>query len=359
MSDGGLTDSGCEQAQLDTKEPEAPTERLMQRLSGFWITKSACLAVQLDIPDLIGDGIVSAESLAKQLKVDEHALYRMLRALTCAGVFDEVSPRHFSNTEMSHCLREDSPHSMKALFQLTGEDWKWKSWGQLDKIIRQGKFVLDDLYGYQSIFEYFAAEPERGAIFDEAMSRHAIVVHAASIDAYDFAHSKTVVDIGGGAGTFLTELLSRYSEMTGVLFDQQHIVEKAHHTFAGAGIEHRVSIESGSFFERVPAGGDLYVFGMIMHNWGDEDCIKILSNLRKVMKPSSKVVLLEYVIPEGKEPHFAKILDMEMLITYREGRERTEKEFREIFEAAGLTLTRIIPTFCGSSVVEAMPKTTH
>ena len=341
---------------MDKKEQGAPTQRLMQMLSGFWITKSACLAVQLNIPDLIGHGIVSVEKLAEQVGVDEKALYRMLRALTCAGVLEEVSSRHFSNTEMSHCLRNDSPHSMKALFQLTGEDWKWKSWGQLDKIIRQGKFVLDDLYGYQSIFEYFAAEPERGAIFDEAMSRHAIVVHAASIDVYDFSNAKIVVDVGGGEGTFLTELLSRYSEMAGILFDQKHIVEKAHQIFAQAGVEHRVSMEAGNFFERVPEGGDLYVFGMIMHNWGDEDCIRILSNVRQVLKPTSKVVLLEYVIPEGNEPHFAKILDIEMLITYREGRERTEKEFREIFEAAGLTLTRIIPTFCGSSVVEGVPK---
>ena len=143
------------------------------------------------------------------------------------------------------------------------------------------------------------------------------------------------------------------------LFDQKHIVEKAHQTFAAAGVEDRVSIEAGSFFERVPEGGDIYTLGMIMHNWGDEDCIKILSNVRQVLKPSSKVVLLEYVIPEDNEPHFAKILDMEMLITYREGKERTEKEFREILEASGLTLTRIMPTFCGSSVVEAVPKSTH
>ena len=344
---------------MDKKEQEAPTQRLMQMLSGFWIAKSACLAVQLNIPDLIGDGIVSVQKLAEQVQVDEKALYRMLRALTCAGVLEEVSPRCFSNTEMSHCLREDSPQSMKALFQLTGEDWKWKSWGQLDKIIRQGKFVLDDVYGYQSIFEYFAAEPERGAIFDEAMSRHAMVVHAASMDVYNFANAKKVIDVGGGEGTFLTELLSRYSEMTGVLFDQKHIVEKAHRNFAAAGVEHRVSLEAGNFFKKVPEGGDVYIFGMIMHNWGDEDCIRILSNVRQVLKPSGKVVLLEYVIPEGNEPHFAKILDMEMLITYREGRERTEKEFREIFEAAGLTLTGIIPTFCGSSIVEGVPKSTN
>ena len=105
---------------MDKKEQEEPTQRLMQMLSGFWITKSACLAVQLNIPDLIGDGIVSVPTLSEQVGVDEKALYRMLRALTCAGVLAEVSSRHFSNTEMSHCLRHDSPHSMKALFQLTG-----------------------------------------------------------------------------------------------------------------------------------------------------------------------------------------------------------------------------------------------
>ncbi len=331
----------------------------MQVLSGFWLTKSACVAVQMAIPDLLGDMTVPVEDLASQASVDEQALYRMLRALTCVGIFEETAPRQFANSEMSHRLREDSPQSLKALFLLTGEEWKWASWGKLSQIIRQGHFVLNELYGHRSIFEFFASEPDRGAVFNEAMSRHAVVVHAASLDAYDFSAAGNVIDIGGGQGAFLATLLSCNPEMRGVLFDQEHVVDKAGAYFSAAGVSHRASIVAGNFFDGVPGQGDIYVLGMIMHDWGDQDCLRILSNICSAMKPSSKLVLLEYVVPEGNQPHFSKILDMEMLITYRDGRERTEAEFRALLEASGLELTRTIPTTCGSAAIEAVPRRTE
>ncbi|MEM9223779.1 MAG: methyltransferase [Pseudomonadota bacterium] len=341
---------------MTSNNSPAPTEQLFQLMSGFWLSKLACLVTKLGIPDLIKDGTVPVSELAEKVGADERTLYRVLRALTCVGVFDEVSPRTFANSAMSHCLREDAPQSLKSLFVLTGEDWKWDSWGKIEKIVRQGRFVLDEVAGYESIFEFFKEEPERGAIFNRAMSEHAVAVHAASIDAYDFSQTKNVVDVGGGEGTFIISLLKQHAHLTGLVYDEAHVVEKAQRAIDQAGLSDRASTAGGSFFDHVPAGGDLYTFGMIMHDWSDAECMKILTNTRQVMAPSSRLVLLEYAVPDGSEPHFAKILDVEMLITYRDGRERTEKEFEVLFAAAGLQLTRAIPTVCGSSVIEATPK---
>lgn len=339
---------------METKQ-RLPAERLMDLLSGFWMAKSACLATQLNIPDLIGDQIISVGELACQTDTDERALYRMLRALTCVGIFDEVAPWTFANSELSHRLRADAPGSMRALFLLTGEDWKWQSWGKLEKIIRNGRFVLEEVCGYESIFEFFKKEPERGAIFDQAMAEHSVLVHAASINAYNWGEANHVVDVGGGTGDFLIELLRNYANLTGVVYDEAQVAAKAKRKIAEAGLAERGFVEAGNFFESVPSGGDIYTFGMIMHDWSDEECLQILSNVRRTIKPSGKIVLLEYVVPESKDSHFSKILDMEMMITYPQGGERTKSEFSRLFSRARFKLTHIIPTFCGSSVVEGIP----
>ena len=140
--------------------------------------------------------------------------------------------------------------------------------------------------------------------------------------------------------------------MRGVLFDLEHVIAGAVPRIRAAGLAERIETQSGDFFKAVPAGGDAYIMKHIIHDWDDERAIAILRNIKAAMAPGGRVILLDSVLAPGNAPDFGKLLDIEMLLLPG-GRERTEAEFRTLFERAGLTLMKILPTRSPLSVLEA------
>jgi SAM-dependent methyltransferase len=175
------------------------------------------------------------------------------------------------------------------------------------------------------------------------------------LEAYDFSGIGTLVDIAGGHGEILLSILSRYPQMKGVLVDLDHVVAGATPRIAARGLQARCTAVSGDFFKAVPEGGDAYIMKHIIHDWDDEKAAAILQNIRKVLRPNGRVLLLEAVIRPGNEPDFAKLLDIEMLL-FPGGRERTEEEFEALFTRAGFAMTRIVPTKSPLCVIEARPR---
>jgi hypothetical protein len=171
--------------------------------------------------------------------------------------------------------------------------------------------------------------------------------------AYDFSKLETIVDVGGATGNMLAAILERYKEPRGVLFDMPHILTDAPALLKARGIDKRVAIEPGDFFTTVPAGGDVYILSHIIHDWSEEQCLTILGNCRKAMKPNGRVLIVEMVLPAGDTPHPGKLLDMVML-TMPGGRERTEAEYASLLVKAGFRLTRVVSTDSAVSVVEAV-----
>jgi hypothetical protein len=180
------------------------------------------------------------------------------------------------------------------------------------------------------------------------------MVGGAVVEAYDFSPFGTIVDVAGGQGSLLAQVLRSASKSRGVLFDAPRVVEGAGPNLEAAGVADRVERVGGDFFESVPTGGDLYTLKWIIHDWDDERSVAILKSCRRAMGPAAKLLLLEAVIPPGNAPMLGKFLDLNMMVITG-GKERTEREFAALLAEAGFRLTRVIPTKSPVSIVEATP----
>jgi hypothetical protein len=205
-----------------------------------------------------------------------------------------------------------------------------------------------------NLFDYLAQNPESAKIFDESMTNLSAIESAAIAASYDFSSIQTLVDIAGGEGLLIASILKSNPTLKGVLFDQPYVIERAKRFLEAEGVLERCQLAAGNFFESVPEGGDAYILKHIMHDWDDERAIAILKQCHKVMPDNGKVLVAEQVIPPGNEPFMGKLLDLHMLVMTSGGRERTEAEYRALFEKAGFMLTRIVPTPREMSIVEGI-----
>jgi hypothetical protein len=170
------------------------------------------------------------------------------------------------------------------------------------------------------------------------------------VNTYDFSVYNTIVDVGGGNGELLSAVLHKNPSTKGILFDLPEVITRSGDAISSRGLKDRCQLATGNFFESVVKGGDAYIMRHILHDWSDADAITILTNCRNAMNPGGKILVVEAVIQEGNEPSPFKLLDLTMLLIG--GKERTAKQFEQIFSKAGLKITRIVPFQHDLSVVE-------
>jgi ubiquinone/menaquinone biosynthesis C-methylase UbiE len=199
-----------------------------------------------------------------------------------------------------------------------------------------------------------AQNPESAKIFDESMTNASVIESATIAASYDFSSIQTLVDVAGGEGLLIASILKSNPTLKGVLFDQPYVIERAKRFLEAEGLLERCQLAAGNFFESVPEGGDAYILKHIIHDWDDERAIAILKQCHKVMPDNGKVLVAEQVIPPGNQPFMGKFLDLHMLVMTPGGRERTEAEYRALFEKAGFKLTRIVPTQDEVSIIEGI-----
>jgi len=202
-------------------------------------------------------------------------------------------------------------------------------------------------------FEYLEHNPEAGRIFNEAMGSITGQTAKALLDAYDFSGIKMLVEVGGGTGALLQEILREHVGMNGILADLPHVVAKSAEYLNSRGVGGRCKVVPTNFFDSIPPGGDAYLFKHILHDWSDEDSVRILRNCREVMPEMGKLLVVETVIPPGNGPHPGKFVDLEMLVMTEGGRERTEEEFAKLLREGGFELDQVYPTAMASSILEA------
>jgi O-methyltransferase domain len=320
-------------------------------MTGHMIASAVNIVAQLAVPDRLANGPRTADDLARETGVNADALYRVMRALASAGVFEERDGRTFALTPAGEALK-DGPVRAMALWIACPLNLRVHA--DAMHSLKTGAPAVEVTVG-ESAFAHFAKNPDISRIFNDAMTAFSTVVIPAVLDAYDFSGIKTLVDVAGGHGGVLTGVLQKYPAITGVLFDLEHVIEGARPRIAALGLADRVSTASGDFFKAVPAGGDAYIMKHIIHDWDDDKATLILENIRKVLPKDGRVILIESVIPPGNEPALGKIIDLEMLVMPG-GRERTEEEFRRLFDRAGYRITRIVPTQSPLSVIEARPR---
>ena len=332
----------------------SPAMALTQMITATWIVQSIYLAASLGIADLLKDGAKSVEELAQATDSQASYLYRVLRALASVGVFTEIAPNQFALTEMAQYLRSDIPGSLRYISMMLSDEWHWNSWGDILHVVKTGQPAMQHLYQVDNTFEYLSQNPKSGAIFNNAMTGWSKTVHTAVVDTYDFSDINKIVDVAGGHGTLIASILAANPQMEGVLFDMPHVVANARDLLTREGVIDRCKIVGGDFFEAVPSGGNAYIMSHIVHDWGDEDCVKFLKNIRQNIAENGRLLVVEMVVPAGNTPHLGKLMDICMMTMYSAGRERTEAEYRQLFQAAGFRLTQIIPTASPMSVIECV-----
>jgi len=306
---------------------------------------------QLGIADHLADGPKTAADLAARTGASEDAIYRVLRALAVTGVFTETTPRTFALTPAASLLRSDVPGSVLDLVLWMCDAFHFRVYAELAQAVKTGEPIGDKVVG-MPVFEYLERNPELGARFNNAMTNFSAGVAPAVLEAYDFNGIGVLVDVAGGHGMLLSTILRQYPSMRGILFDAPHVIAGATAPDA-LGVASRIEKVAGDFFKAVPAGGDAYIMKHIIHDWNDERSGVILRNIRTALggKPRGKVILVEAVIKPGNEPDLSKFIDIEMMLLPG-GRERTEAEFKALFERNGFRLTRVVPTQAPLWVVE-------
>ena len=331
-----------------------PPVQLMQMLFGFAASRAIGVSAELRIADLLKDGAKNAEELARQTGVHSRSLYRVLRACASIGVYSEDNEKKFSLTPLAEPLLSDAPGSLRAFAEMITCDWQFQTWAELPYSVETGKPSFDKVHG-KSSFDYFWSNEKAGKVFNDAMTSNSAFSSVAVVNAFDFSSLSKLVDIGGGHGFLLASILAKYGNLKGVLYDTPAIVGQAEKLLKEHGVTDQCETVGGDFFTSVPAGGDAYIMKHIIHDWNDEQCITLLQNCGKAMTDGGKVLVVEMVVPEGNEPSPAKFLDLQML-QYLPGCERTEKEYAELLDKAGLKLTRIIPTMSPFSIIEGESK---
>jgi cyclopropane fatty-acyl-phospholipid synthase-like methyltransferase len=226
-------------------------------------------------------------------------------------------------------------------------------WEGLHHTVQTGEPSFQKVFG-QPLFDYIGTHPELAPIFDAGMTAFHGHETAAMLDAYDFSGIETLADIGGGNGSLLGAVLQRYPSLKGILYDLGHVAGRAREAVQTLGFEKRCSVIEGNFFESVPAGADAYLMRHVIHDWTDEQSVQILTNCRKVIPPHGRILLVEFSVPSANEASLGKDADMIML-AFPGGSERTEEEYRALFEQSGFRLSKVTPTKSAVCVIEGRP----
>jgi O-methyltransferase domain/Dimerisation domain len=315
-----------------------PAKPLEYIYPGILAAQAIHTAVRFRIPDLLASGPKTVAELALACDAHEPTLERLLRALTTIEMFVRTPEGRYRNSPLTEVLRSDHPLSLRSEGMLLPAPFMWLPLGELGESVRSGKPAFERLFG-QSFFEYLAEHPDDAANFNRVMTQEIMWTTPALLRAYDFSRFKQLVDVGGGQGLFLSNVLAATPKLKGVLFDQPKVVDEAKGLLKGE-IAARTEIVGGSFFESVPEGGDAYLLRKVIHDWEDEDAVRILRNVRLAMCVDGTLILVEGLVDSAQSP--AGLMDLMMLVFFR-GRERTEADFRSLLQSAGFSLTRVIP----------------
>ena len=327
---------------------------LLRARDGLILHQTLYAAARLGVADCVEGGWRSAADLARQLEVNEDALYRILRLLASQGVFEENHTRCFRNNDVSNFLRTGVPGSVRSLFLYWGSDFYYPSFGQIMHSIKTGESSRTMLSGANG-FEHLRRDPEQARIFDDAMTNMSQIVGPAIAAAYDFGAWGSLMDVGGGNGILLSHILRAHPGLRGVLADQEHVVARAReHGYLGGDLAAHTTMEPCNFFEHVPPGCKAYLMKSVIHDWDDDQARIILANCRKAIPPDGALLLVEWDLVGVNVPSNGKFIDIVMLILTG-GRERSVDEYRDLLATTGFRLNRVVPTAAQFAVIEAFP----
>lgn len=338
-------------AAVDPKSSDEDRARLLDLLHGYRATCIVVTALKLGLVDELRAAPMKEELLASKLGAHLPSLQRYLRALKVIGLID-LQAAGICLTSMGRLLLEGDA-GVRERAMLIGEEYL-PAWQDLRYSVMTGETAFEHVFG-MSAWEHRQQRPELNECLNLTMADdHLRTGHSISA-AYDFSASRLVVDVGGGQGPLIAEILTRCPHTAGLVFDQPHVVEGAAGVLSAAGVQDRCQIIGGSFFESVPVGGDTYVLQHVLHDWNDERCELILRNCRAAMSTASTLLVVEKIMPDDADPAERLVmLDLHMMAMLG-GRERTRGEYRAMLRRAELELVRSVSTRAQTEILVAMP----
>jgi SAM-dependent methyltransferase len=325
---------------------------MMDLLIGACVAQAITAAADLGVADALAEAPLSIDELAAAVDADPDILGRLLRALISRGVFRRRRDGRYELTPLADTLRCGADVSIGAMARVQGSPEHREHWSHLTNAVRTGKAVIPELRG-KPAFEVLADEPELAEMFNQAMTSLSELSIAPVIAAYDFSSYATIVDVGGGQGRLLAAILAATPGASGVLFDLPQVVADAPTLLRQHHAQDRVRIVEGSFFERVPDDSDAYVLKNVIHDWPDDDAVRILRNVRAAARTGARILLVEFVIPNHDREFLGKWADLEMLISAG-ARERSADEYGQLLSRAGFQMMRVVETASPFSVVEGV-----
>lgn len=310
------------------------------------------VAARLCIPDRLASGPRSSAELARATGTNSPSLHRVLRALVIVGVLSEERDGRFGLAGLGRWLRSDVPGSLRGFAILGGEEFEAAYRGLLHTVMT-GKTAFDCVFG-MSHWEHLEQNPSLSEHFNEWISSGSKNISPLVLASYDFSRFRTVADIGGGHGILLADILQAYPKISGILFDQPHVIKEACARFEEAGLIGRCRMVAGDLFDNVPEGADAHLLKSIVHDWDDERAMVILRNCSAALAESGTLLIIERILPDrvAEDPETV-LMDFQMLVMTG-GRERTADEYRSLLSAAGFKLNRIIPMKGGRWIIEAV-----
>ncbi len=329
--------------------------RLLGLIDAAWTTHAIRAACALGLPDLLAGPARTPDQLAQAAQCHAASLHRLLRALATLDLCRERDDGAFELTALGARLRPDDGQSLHAWALLSGSAPWSARWGELDQSVKSGTSRRLRTTGRDGFHHLDDANAE-AALFNRAMIEITRGVARDVLRSVDLSSARCVVDVGGGHGELLAAVLRTHPNARGVLFDLPHAIAAAAAALQAAGVRERCGCVAGSFFERVPEGGDTYLLKSVLHNWDDERCLALLQRCRAAMGRAARLLVVERIRPDhpgtsARDRGIARS-DLNMLVALG-GRERSEAEFRGLLEAAGFTVERRIDTGGESAVIDA------
>jgi len=335
------------------REPNFAGE-LLELIAMRHVPQALHVAAVLGVADLIAKEAKSGTELARATGTHAGTLHRILRILVAAGVLAMDEKDRFRLTALGQPLRSDVGDSVRAAAILLAGESELE--GRLLDCVRTGKTAIELVSGVSSWMAYYERDAESAAVFNSAMTALSNAHYAGVVESYDFRPVRKLVDVGGGHARLLSMILAAYPEMHGVLFELPHAIQGARRTLDAAGLSNRCEVVSGDFFRSVPPGGDAYMLSRVIHDWDDDRAVAILKIVRGAMPATSRLLLFETLIRSDQHLSYPLLSDVNMIIRTG-GCERTEAEYRALYEGAGFRITRAIPTASptGITIIEGKP----
>ncbi|MFG3137400.1 methyltransferase [Streptomyces sp. NPDC048211] len=319
-----------------------PAMRLREIVFGAARSAAVRAAARLGVADALGDTPATAAQLAEVVKTEPVPLQRLLRALSCYGIFTEHADGTFAHTDMSRLLREDDPNSLRAISLWCTEPWTWEVWPRLDDAVRSGGNVFEDVFG-KEFFDYLHQDAHESAqVFNQAMTTSSVQSALDVAALLDLTGVSSVADIGGGQGHVLASLLEKHPSVSGTLMDLPGVVARADERLReGGSLAGRASIVAGDCREGIPVAADLYIIKNILE-WDDDSTRRALRSVLAAARPGARVVVIENLVDDTPSMRFTTAMDLLLLLNVG-GAKHTRQSLVDRLSDAGLRIGEIRP----------------